>query len=40
MGHALAERRGYSGEVAAIQRVGGWWVGVADPRMAGSAAGY
>jgi gamma-glutamyltranspeptidase/glutathione hydrolase len=40
MGHALAERRGYSGEVAAIQRVGGRWVGVADPRMAGSAAGY
>jgi gamma-glutamyltranspeptidase/glutathione hydrolase len=40
MGHALAERHEYSGEVAAIQRVGGRWVGVADPRMQGSAAGY
>jgi len=40
MGHALAERRGYSGEVAAIERVGGRLVGVADPRMTGAAQGY
>jgi gamma-glutamyltranspeptidase/glutathione hydrolase len=40
MGHALRERGGYSGETAAIQRVGGRWVGVADPRMQGGAAGY
>jgi len=40
MGHALSERRGYSGEVAAIMHVGGRWVGVADPRMAGDARGY
>jgi len=40
MGHALLARRGYSGEVAAIMRVGTRWVGVADPRMAGDAAGY
>jgi gamma-glutamyltranspeptidase/glutathione hydrolase len=40
MGHALSERRSYSGETAAIQRVGGKLVGVADPRMQGGAAGY
>jgi len=40
MGHALRARDGYSGEVAAIMRVGGRWVGVADPRMHGDAAGY
>jgi gamma-glutamyltranspeptidase / glutathione hydrolase len=40
MGHALSERRGYSGEVAAIQRVHGKLVGMADPRMSGGAAGY
>jgi gamma-glutamyltranspeptidase / glutathione hydrolase len=40
MGHALSERRGYSGEVAAIQRVNRKLVGIADPRMQGGAAGY
>jgi gamma-glutamyltranspeptidase/glutathione hydrolase len=40
MGYALGQRRGYSGEVAAIIRVGGQWVGVADPRMRGDAAGF
>jgi gamma-glutamyltranspeptidase/glutathione hydrolase len=40
MGYALVERSGYSGEVAAIMRVGGRWVGVADPRMRGDAVGY
>jgi gamma-glutamyltranspeptidase/glutathione hydrolase len=40
MGHVLRERSGYSGEVAAIIRVGNQWVGVADPRMPGDAAGY
>jgi gamma-glutamyltranspeptidase/glutathione hydrolase len=40
MGYAVRERRGYSGEVAAIMRVGDRWVGVADPRMRGDAAGY
>jgi gamma-glutamyltranspeptidase / glutathione hydrolase len=40
MGHALSERPGYSGEVAAIMRVERGWVGVADPRMRGDARGY
>jgi gamma-glutamyltranspeptidase len=33
-------RRTRSGVVAAIQRTAGGWVGVADPRYAGSASGY
>jgi len=40
MDHAPRERPSYSGEVAAIIRVGTRWVGVADPRMRGDAAGY
>jgi len=40
MGHRAEERRGYSGEVAAIIRTGAGWVGVPDPRMQGGAAGY
>lgn len=40
MGHQAEERRGYSGEVAAIIRVPGGWLGVPDPRMQGGAAGY
>jgi gamma-glutamyltranspeptidase/glutathione hydrolase len=40
MDHALRQRPGYSGEVAAIVRVGNRWIGVADPRMRGDAAGY
>jgi gamma-glutamyltranspeptidase/glutathione hydrolase len=41
LGLALAERRAMSGIVAAIARSpGGGWIGVADPRAAGGAAGY
>lgn len=40
MGHAVRERPGTSGEVAAIMREAGLWVGVADPRAGGGAAGY
>jgi len=39
MGH-LVDRRGGSGTVAAIQRTANGWVGVIDPRAAGSALGY
>jgi len=39
MGH-LVDRRGGSGTVAAIQRAANGWVGVIDPRAAGSALGY
>lgn len=39
MGHAV-DRRGGSGTVAAIQKTTGGWVGVIDPRSAGSALGY
>lgn len=40
MGYVLVERRGYSGEVAAIIRTPTGWLGVPDPRMQGAAAGY
>jgi gamma-glutamyltranspeptidase / glutathione hydrolase len=40
MGYKLDERRGYQGDIAAIERRGGTWVGVADPRRGGGAAGY
>lgn len=40
MGHHLRESRGYSGEIAAIMRVPGGWMGVADPRSNGGSAGY
>jgi gamma-glutamyltranspeptidase/glutathione hydrolase len=41
LGHAVAERRGTSGIVAAIARApAGGWIGVADPRYLGGAAGY
>jgi len=40
MGYEVKARRGYSGEVAAIERIGDRWAGVADPRMEGRAAGY
>lgn len=40
MGHGVKMRGGRSGTVAAIQRTAGGWVGVADPRYAGSASGY
>jgi gamma-glutamyltranspeptidase/glutathione hydrolase len=40
MGHTLRRRGGYSGEVAGIMRVETGWVGVADPRSGGGAAGY
>jgi len=39
MGHAL-RMRGYSGDIAAIERTATGWVGVADPRRGGGAAGY
>jgi len=39
MGHAL-RMRGYSGDIAAIARTAAGWVGVADPRRGGGAAGY
>jgi gamma-glutamyltranspeptidase/glutathione hydrolase len=40
MGYTLDERRGYQGDIAAIERRGETWVGVADPRRGGGAAGY
>jgi len=41
LGHGVEERRGSSGIVAAIGRApNGGWIGVADPRYAGGAAGY
>jgi gamma-glutamyltranspeptidase/glutathione hydrolase len=40
MGHALAERDGYSGEVAGIIRSAESWIAVADPRSGGGSAGY
>jgi gamma-glutamyltranspeptidase/glutathione hydrolase len=39
-GHEIAERGGYSGEVAAIMRTGAGWIGVADPRSGGGTVGY
>ena len=39
MGHKV-DRRGGSGTVAAIQKTAGGYVGVIDPRSAGSALGY
>ena len=40
MGHEVRMRGGYSGDIAAIQRVRGRWVGVPDPRRGGGAAGW
>jgi gamma-glutamyltranspeptidase/glutathione hydrolase len=41
LGHRVEARSGTSGIVAAIGRApNGGWIGVADPRYAGSAAGY
>lgn len=37
-GYVLEERRGYSGDIAAIQRAAAGWRGVADPRRGGGAA--
>jgi gamma-glutamyltranspeptidase/glutathione hydrolase len=39
MGYTM-RARGYSGDIAAIQRTANGWVGVADPRRGGGAAGY
>ena len=39
MGYELHER-GRIGDIAAIQRTAAGWVGVADPRRGGGAAGY
>ncbi len=40
MGHTVEEREGPSGDVAAIIRIPSGWIGVADPRRGGGAAGY
>ena len=40
MGYGMKQRRGYSGDIAAIERTPTGWVGVADPRAGGGAAGY
>jgi len=40
MGYGMKQRRGYSGDIAAIERTATGWVGVADPRAGGGAAGY
>jgi len=39
MGYQLRER-GRMGDIAAIERTAAGWVGVADPRRGGGAAGY
>jgi gamma-glutamyltranspeptidase/glutathione hydrolase len=40
MGHTLHERSAFSGDVAALIRTPTGWIGVADPRRGGGAAGY
>jgi gamma-glutamyltranspeptidase/glutathione hydrolase len=40
MGHAVQQRGGYSGEVAAIMRTADGWVAVHDPRSPGGSAGF
>jgi len=40
MGYTVHMRGGYSGDIAAIERTATGWVGVADPRRGGGAAGY
>lgn len=40
LGHNLEERSGYSGDIAAIEKRNGRWIGVADPRRGGGAAGF
>src|SRR5579859_3366089 len=40
MGYTMKERRGYSGDIAAIEKTPTGWVGVADPRAGGGASGY
>jgi gamma-glutamyltranspeptidase/glutathione hydrolase len=40
MGHTVAERSGYSGQVAGIIRVPTGWTGIADPRSGGGSVGY
>ena len=40
MGHAARPRRGFSGDIAAIERIATGWVGVADPRRGAGAVGY
>ena len=40
MGYAIKARTGYSGDVAAIERIASGWVGVADPRRGAGAVGY
>lgn len=40
MGHAVQARTGFSGDIAAIERIASGWVGVADPRRGAGAVGY
>jgi gamma-glutamyltranspeptidase/glutathione hydrolase len=40
MGHTVAERSGYSGQVAGIIRAPAGWIGIADPRSGGGSVGY
>ncbi|MGH7568704.1 MAG: gamma-glutamyltransferase [Gemmatimonadales bacterium] len=40
LGHTVEMRRGYSGNIAAIQRAAAGWVGVHDPRSGGGSAGW
>ncbi len=40
MGHTVQARRGYIGNAPSILRQGDQWVGVPDPRVGGSAAGF
>jgi gamma-glutamyltranspeptidase/glutathione hydrolase len=40
MGHPIAPRGGFSGDIDAIERTATGWVGVADPRRGSGAAGY
>ncbi len=40
LGHTVEMRRGYSGNIAAIQRTTAGWVGVHDPRSGGGSAGW
>ena len=39
-GHEVEERGGFSGDVSGVIRADGRWLGVADPRSGGGAAGY
>jgi len=40
LGHTVQPRSGYIGNAPSILRQGDVWVGVPDPRVGGSAAGF